>query len=187
MNTTTIMLVFLMMIVVIGMWQSRKMKTMVLCKYTSRSKQTFDKLVSEKNGYVIFEGKKFRLLPSCGSQKYYDKGFSGFFPTKITAYDFRWNSDLPIDPNTGEPAMLTPENMAKLNQEGALGAYAGSQDQFLKGGKAKLGGIDKWMPFIVIGLGVAIGYAIYMQMQMKADQDIIKQAISDIFTKIGIK
>jgi hypothetical protein len=37
------------------------------------------------------------------------------------------------------------------------------------------------------GLAVAIGYAIYMQMQMKADQDIIKQAISDIFTKIGIK
>lgn len=173
--------VFFMAIVAIGMWQSRRMKTMVLCKYTSRSKQTFDKLVSEKPGYVIFEGKKFKILPSCGQQKYYDKGLSSFFPTKITAYDFRWNSDLPIDPNTGDPVMLTPENMARLNQEQALGAYAGSNETALKGGKAKLGGMDKWMPFIMIGLAIAVGYLIYTNYQDAKNAKVTQQAIIDIY------
>jgi len=188
MNTQTMMLVMLILIVILGMWQSRRMKTMVHCTYTSQSKQTFNKLVREKDGYVIFDGKRFPLLPAYGVQMHYDKGLSSFFPTKITAYSFRWNSDLPVDPNTGEPAILSPANMNKLRQESALGNYAGSQNQALstiKGGK--MGGFDKWMPYIMIVLVLAVVYCIYMTYQMNKDQTIIKTAISDIFNKIGIK
>jgi hypothetical protein len=186
MNTTNIMLVMLFLIVLVGMWQSRRMKKFVFCTYTSRSKQSYDKVVPEQNSYVIFEGKKFYLLPSYGKLRLYEKGLSAFFPTKITAYDFRWNSPYPVDPNTGDPAMLSPDVEKTLDQEGAMRDYAGSQQQALSG-KGKLGGLDRWMPFIMIGLAIAIVYCIYMVYQMKSDQDIIKQAISDIFNKIGIK
>jgi len=187
MNTTSMMLVLLFLIVVTGMWQSRKMKNMVHCTYSSSSKQTWDKLVRQRDGFAIFEGNKFFLLPEYGESRYYDKGLSAFFPTKITAYKFRWNSPLPINPNTGEPAMVSPEFMNKLNQGGALLSYAGSQDQALSSKKNKAGGFDKWMPFIILGLVVAVGYCIYMVYNMSADQGVIKQAISDIFKKLGIK
>ncbi len=186
MNTQTMMLALLFLIVVVGMWQSRRMKKYVFCAYTSRSKQTYDKLVPEQNSYVIFEGKKFYLLPSCGKLRLYEKGLSSFFPTKITAYDFVWNSPYPVDPNTGNPVMLSPDVEKALDQEGALRDYAGSQQQALSS-KPKLGGFEKWMPYIIIAIVVAVGYAIYLTYQMKSDQDIIKQAISDIFNKIGIK
>jgi hypothetical protein len=187
MNTQTMFLVMLLMIVALGMWQSRRMKTMVHCYYTSRSKQGFDKLVREKDGYAIFEGKKFHLLPAYAVQEQYSKGLSSFFPTKISAYSYSWNSDIPIDPNTGVPAMLTPEVMNKLRQEGAMLSYTGSQNQALSSSKSKLGGFDKWMPYIMIVLVLAVVYCIYMTYQMNKDQTIIKTAISDIFNKIGIK
>lgn len=186
MNTTNMMLVLLFLIVLVGMWQSRRMKTMVLCKYTSRSKQTWDKLVKDQGGFVVFEKKQFYLLPAYSQSKQYDKGLSSFFPTQIRAYDFIWNSPYPVDHNTGQPAMLSPEVEKVLDQEGALRDYAGSQQQALSG-KSKLGGFDKWMPYIIIVLVIAVGYCIYIVYQMKGDQDIIKTAISDIFNKIGIK
>lgn len=173
--------VFFMMIVAIGMWQSRKMKTMVNCTYKSRSKQKYTKLVREVDGYVVFDKKRFPLMPQYASQEHYDKGLSAFFPTKISAYTFRWNSDMPEDPATGEPAILSPENMNKLRQESALGAYAGSQQTALSGGKSKLGGMDKWMPFIMIGLAIAVGYLIYTNFQDAKNAKVTQQAIIDIY------
>lgn len=181
MNTQTVMLMMLVLIVVVGMWQSRRMKTMVFCTYSSRSKQTFDKLVREKDGCVYFEGKKFHLLPAYGESKYYDKGFSSFFPTKITAYKFRWGSPYPIDPNTGEPAMLSENVIAKLDQESAMLDYAGSQQRALSTVKSKLGGLDKWMPYIMIGLAIAIAYLIYTNYTMQQNNKVTQQAIIDIY------
>lgn len=184
MDTQLMMLIFLLILVVAGMYQARRMKNFVFCTYTSRSKQTYDKLVKEQSSHVIFDGKKFNILPSCGKSRQYNKGLSSLFPTKITAYDYVWNSQNPIDPNTGQPAMLSPEVEKILDQEGALKDYAGSQQAGLTG-RGRTGGLDKWMPYIMIGLVIAIVYSIYMSYQMKTDQDIMKQAISDIFTKIG--
>ena len=187
-DSVTMMLILLAGIVVLGMWQSRKMKTKVFCNYTSRSKQTYDKLVNEKDGKVIFEGKAFKLLPAYGKSKYYDKGLSSLFPTKITAYDFRWNSDLPIDPNTGEPAMLTPEVMNKLNQEGAMLSYTGSNQTALATSKSKFGGMDKFMPIIMIALACAVAFLIYTNFQSSKNDKTTQQAIIDIyntFNKIG--
>jgi hypothetical protein len=184
------MLALLALIVIVGMWQSRRMKTMVFCSYTSRSKQSYDKVVKEKNSYVIFEGKKFYLLPQFGKSRQYEKGLSSFFPTKITAYDFRWNSPYPVDPNTGDPAILSPDVERALDQEGALLAAYQNQGQIALSSKVggKLSGFDKWMPYIMIVLAIAIGYLIYTNIQSAANDKVTQQAIIDLydnFNKIG--
>jgi len=188
MNTQSMMLVILFLIVLAGMWQSRRMKDFISCSYTSETNQAWDKVVKAKNGVVIFEKRKFYLLPEYGVSKQFTKGLSSLFPTKITHYDFVWNSPYPVDHKTGEPSMLSPEVENALDQQGIiLAAYQNQGQSALSGKGGKLGGFDKWMPYIFIALVIAVGYAIYMTYQMKADQDIIKQAISDIFNKIGIK
>jgi len=80
-NMQTVMLVFLAAIVLIGMWQSRRMKDFVSCSYTSETNQAWDKIVKAKNGVAIFEGRKFYLLPEYGVSKQHTKGLSSFFPT----------------------------------------------------------------------------------------------------------
>jgi hypothetical protein len=189
MNTQMMMLILLFLIIIAGMWQSRRMKSFVFCSYTSRSKQSYDKVVKEKNSYVVFEGKKFYLLPSFGKSRMYEKGLSSFFPTKITAYDFRWNSPYPVDPNTGDPAILSPEVERALDNEGSLlAAYQNQGQAALSSKGGKLGGLDKWMPFIMIGLALAVVFAIYTLYQMKGNDKITQQAILDIyntFNKIG--
>lgn len=181
MNTQMIMMALLFIIVVAGMWQARKMKNMVFCTYTSRSNQTWDKVIKEQTGYVVFEGKKFYLLPQYARQKQYDKGLSSFFPTKISAYEFVWNSSYPIDHKTGKPAMLSPEVRNALNQEGALFSYAGSQQRVMQGKAGKLGGLEKWTPYIMIVLAIAVGYLIYTNMTSSSNDKTTQQAIIDIY------
>jgi hypothetical protein len=186
MNTQTMMLAFLAIIVVAGMWQSRRMKSFVFCSYTSRSKQAYDKVVKEKNSYVIFEGKKFYLLPSFGKSRQFDKGLSAFFPTKITAYDFRWNSPYPVDPNTGEPAILSPEVEKALDQEGILlAAYQNQGQAGLSGTKGKGGMMEKMMPIILIGLTVAVAYLIYTNLQSSKNNKTTQNAIIDLYNTLN--
>ena len=185
-DTTTMMLVFLFIIVAAGMWQARKMKTMAHCTYTSESKQGFEKIVREKDGFVVFEGKRFKLLPAYGKLRHYDKGLSGFFPTKIVSYDFRWNSDLPVDPNTGEPAMLSPSNMNKMRQESALSDYVSGSASALSGKGGKQGMLEKMMPIIMIVIALVVAYCAYQTYTIGKDQKVMKEAISDIYYKTGI-
>ena len=149
--------------------------------YSNNNSGTIDKLVPEKNSYVVFDGKKFYLLPSCGKLRFYEKGLSSFFPTKITAYEFRWNSPYPVDPNTGEPVMLSPDVEKALDQEGALRDYAGSQQAALSSKGLKLGGMEKFMPIILIVLAIAVGYLVYTNFQAGKNDKVTQQAIIDIY------
>lgn len=185
-DTTMVMMIFAFLIILLGMYQARKMKTMVHCTYTSQSNQTYDKLVREKDGYVVFDGRAFPLLPQYSTSRQWDKGLSSFFPTKIAAYTFKWNSDLPVDPSTGEPAILTPENMNKLRNSGMLGSYISGNQQALTQGKGKQGFMEKMMPIILIVIALVSIYCVYQTYMMGKDQKIMKEAISDIYYKTGI-
>ena len=186
MNTQTMMMVFLGIIVLAGMWQSRRMKSYVFCSYTSRSKQSYDKVVKEKNSYVIFEGKKFYLLPSYGKSRQFDKGLSSLFPTKITAYDFRWNSPYPVDPNTGDPAVLSPEVEKALDQEGILlAAYQNQGQAALSTSKGKGGFLEKMMPIIVIVLALAVAYLVYTNLQSTKNDKVTQNAIIDLYNTLN--
>lgn len=96
--------------------------------------------------------------------------------------DFLWNSPYPIDPDTGEPVMLSPEVEHAIDQESAMRNYANSQQTALMGKVGKMGGIERFLPWIAIGAVVLIGLFVYT---MNQDIAIIKQAISDILNKVG--
>jgi hypothetical protein len=179
-------MVFIILICFLAMFNTRALRKKIRCRYTSRSNQTYEKFVPAKSASVVFEGRKFFIVPSCVKHHWFDKGLSQLFPTFMPEMDFIWNSQYPVDPKTALPVILSPEVANALDQEGSMQDYAGSQKAAIAGGK-RAGGLEKYLPWIAIGGVALIGIYVYMSMSpMSKDMDIIKQAISDIYTKLGI-
>lgn len=185
MDYKTMFLAMLFIITVVGMWHTRRMKNWIHFSYTSESTQSWEGIIKTKGRFCVIEKKRFNILPKYGTTRQYTKGLSSLFPTKITHYDYVWNSSNPIDHRTGEPAMLSPEVENAIDQESALRDLAGSQRQVLSN-KTKLVGLEKWMPYIVVALLVAVVYVVYQMQMITADQSVMKEAISDIYYKTGI-
>lgn len=182
MNIQMMMLVLLAAIVLIGMWQSRRLKDYVSVSYTSETNQAWDKVVKAKNGVVVFEGRKFYLLPEFGVSKLFTKGLSSFFPTKITHYDFVWNCAYPVDHRTGKPAMLSPEVENALDQRSTiLAAYKNQGQNAISTIKGKGGMFEKLMPILVIVAVLGVAYLVWTNMQSAKNDKVTQQAIIDIY------
>jgi hypothetical protein len=173
---------FVFLVFVLAMYTTRKLRKQIRCRYTSRSKQTYEKFISAQASCVIFEGKKFYIIPKCVKHHWFEKGLSQLFPTFMPEMDFIWNSEYPVDPDTGEPVMISPEVEATIDQEAAFREYAGSQRNALLGTKGKLGGFTQWLPWIALAAVVILFIYVYPKMQ---DIGIIKKTLSDILMKIG--
>jgi preprotein translocase subunit SecG len=188
MNTQNIILIAIVIMFAYAIYATNNIKKKVRCRYVSRSKQSFEKMIPSKSNYVYFESKKFYILPRCVTLNAYDKGIFSLFPTKVWEVSYHWNSPYPDDPNTGEPVMLSPEVEKTLDQEAALGDYAGSQQRALMGKGGKGGMLEKMMPVIVIVMALAVAYLVYTNFQSSKNDKVTQQAITDIyntFNKIG--
>lgn len=181
MNYQVLLLFTFSIIFLYGIYSTNKAAKTIHCRYSSRAKQSIEKDIPLASNYVLFEKKKCYVIPSCVTTQRVKKGIHALFPTTRLELSFVWNSPYPVDPNTGNPVMLSPEVEKALDQETALGDYAGSQQRAVMG-KAKIGGLEKWLPWIAIAGIVIIALFLYTMYQ---DQNTMKQFLSDIYTKIG--
>jgi hypothetical protein len=184
-----VMMAFLVVVFIGAVFKARRLRKMIRCRYTSRSKQTYEKFVKSDSQKVVFEGKEFKVMPSCVTHHWFEKGFNQLFPMFMPEISFTHESQLPVDPNTGKPVIVSAEVKNLMRSQENMASYAGSQQQAVSQGRMKSGLLDKWMPLIMIGLVVAIGYLIYTNMQMEANDKVTQQAIIDIyqnFNKYGM-
>jgi hypothetical protein len=187
MNTMTMVAILLVAVVMGGVLNAQKLRKQIRCRYTSKSKQSYERFVKLDSTIVVFEKKPYYIIPSCVTHHWYTKGMSQLFPQFMPEISFTWESQFPVDPNTGKVTIVDPATKSLMRSQEAMANYAGSQYSAVTSKGGKSGGFEKWMPYIIIALVIAVGYSVYQGYMMKADQNIMKQAISDIFNKIGIK
>ena len=190
-NFLYVMIIFLFAIVALGMFQARKMKKYISYSYTSSTNQAYDGIVKVDGNIIVFDGKKYYLLPQYGVNKQYTKGLSGLFPTKITHYDLLWNSPYPIDHKTGQPAILSPEVERSLDQQSSiLATYQNQGQSAISGIKTKGGIMEKLMPILTIVAILGVAYLVWTNMSAAKNDKVTQQAIIDIyntFNQNGIK
>jgi preprotein translocase subunit SecG len=185
MNTQMLFLIIICLVFIMAVFSTNKVAKTVHCRYVSRSKQSIEKDISLKASNVIFEKKKFNVIPSCVTTQKVTKGIHALFPTTRRELSYVWNSPNPIDPNTGEPVMLSPEVEKALDQEGALGDYAGSQNRALAGKGGKGGMLDKLMPIMMIVCVLAVVFLVYTHFQDAKNAKVTQTAISDIYNTLN--
>ena len=177
-DTQTLIMMFALMWLAVAIFGSYKLRKQVRCRYTSKSKQSYEKFVKSDSNVVIFEKKPFYVLPSCVTHHW--KSYAVVFAMFMPEISYTWESQYPIDPNTGKVSIVDPNTKALMRAQENMANYAGSQQQAVMS-KAKLGGLEKWTPFILIGVALAVVYAIYMIMQMQSNNKITQQAIIDLY------
>jgi cell division protein FtsL len=169
-------------------YNARKLRRKIHCRYTSISKQTYEKDVDAKSSSVYFEGKKFFIIPKCVKHKWYDAGLQWFSPMFMPEIDFIWNSEFPVDPNTGEPVVLTPEVAGIYREAESYQNYAGGQQTEMtkSGGSAKLSGLSKYLPWIAIAAVALVAVYFYTQNQStQAALKVVELNLQKILVKIG--
>jgi len=188
MSSNTLYIGIVVIFFLYASFSARKNRNKIRCRYTSRSKQTFTKVVDAKASSVFFDGMKFYIVPSCVKHHWMEDGIQWLFPTFMPEMDFVWNSEFPVDPNTGEPVVLSPNVAGIYKEEESYRNYAGGQQTEMTkgGGTAKLSGISKYLPWIAI-IAVAL-VAVYFYNQNASTQAALKVVelnLQKILVKIG--
>jgi len=182
-NNQTAMLVVLM-IVGLAIYKTYRLRNKIICRYTSRSKQTWDVIVPAKGECVFIEKRKFIIIPEC--IKHHWHWVLGIIPTFMPELDFVWNSKYPVDPNKGQPTVISPEVEEAIDEERLTRAYAHSQNQEASGKVGKLGGLAQYMPYIAIALVVVVAFYFYTQNKaITSDLNVVKLALQSLLNKQG--
>jgi hypothetical protein len=173
-------------------FNARKLRHKIRCRYTSITKQTQEQVVDASSNIVVFTDKKitkrFYIITSCVKHRWWEEGLQWFSPMFMPEIDYNWNSPYPIDPNTGQPIVLSPETAGIIKKEENARAYAGGQQMEMTkgGGNAKLSGMSKYLPWIAI-IAVAL-VAVYFYNQNASTQAALKVVelnLQKILVKIG--
>lgn len=157
------------------------LKDKLLCTYRRPSNQKIEKFVKINERKVRFGGKEYPIVPSCNSPIWYTRGVLGMLGlgTWVMTADYTWYSDLPFDPKTGKPIIMSPEVRGAMNNEQLMGSFgrgmekqAGKKQGLFSGGYLGL--------LIIGGVVLAFFYLYSQQQSMGAHLIAIENALKAI-------
>ena len=176
-------LLFMVAAVLVFIWyffSQLKNKCQVI--YTRRTGQEITKMVTATSKHVIFDNKKFRIVPDRHRIQW--QSFFGIVGTWVLTYHFVWYSIYPEDPKQYGIDTMSPEAHHDMNTEGQFNAYQRSERDRFKDKKAGGGGIfDMILKFLPVVALLAAVYAIYAVNKNTSDMTVIKKALQSLLTK----
>ena len=172
---TTILFFFMM-------WYANTSKrNKILCRYRRINKTLIARFVKMQSRYVVFDGKRHDIVPSCVVFQWYTGGIIHMlFPQWVSTLDFTHESRWPLDPNTLKPVIISPDVRASMNKEEWVKSYAKG---FTPPGSKKDSILKEYAPWIAILLVVLVGFYLYNNMAALANQMAIIQNNLNAITK----
>ena len=163
-------------IFVYASYETRRKKHQLFCQYTYKDGTMTEKWVGIKSDYVIFDNKKFDILPDRIGSFWMAKGIHMFFPTRVNYARYSWDSRWPHDPKTYKHVIVSPRVRKIINKEELVESYYKTQTPT---SAKKQTFMQQYGLFIVIGLVMLVAFYLYNN-----DQTIAKH-ISDLANKIN--
>jgi hypothetical protein len=176
-------LLFMLAMVLILVWyffSQLKNKCKVL--YTRATGQEIEKMVPSTGRHLIFDGKKFDILPD--RHRITWKSFFGIVGTWVLTYHLVWYSRYPLDPKQYGINTVSPEANHDMNTEAQFHAYQKAERERYKDKKGGGGGmfdmILKFMPVVAL---LAAVVAIYMVEKNNTNLTIVEKTLQQILTQ----
>lgn len=169
MSTQQFFLVLIALVVFSFIYNLWRINNRVQCRFTGRDKRVKKKWAKPVDGQRIeYKGGWYYVITKCLRL---DSVFFGLLPMYFL--EFTYKNKYPLNPDTGEPEIETPEMRKNLNKREDIQALElGSQRALGKGTTAKMGG---WLPIaLVIGLIVCV----YFLFQMRGQIDMLGNSIN---------
>jgi len=121
---------------------------------------------------------RYKVKPKCIVLEWYNGGVNRLFPTLIPTLEFKWFSSDPINPETGDPDIHSPEVEAAAYQGQSYVGLARAMNQ--QTGGAKRNKLMELIPLITLGLVVIIGFVVYTGMANMSAQISAQQQIENL-------
>ena len=168
MDFGTFIAVMLVCLVAISWYANSSKRNKIYCTFRRINKTKIKKFVKMTSRYVIFDGSRYDIIPSCITFEWWDKGLIHMmFPQWVATLDFTWDSRFPEDPNTMNPVIISPEVRNAMNKEEWVKSYAKG---FTPPSAKKQSTFQQYLPWLSIGLIVLVGFYLYSNMQMIFNQ-----------------
>ncbi len=160
MSLQQLLFAFPLVVLVVVWYSTSSLRKKILITYRRVDNTKIEMFVPITSRYVFFDHKRFNIIKKCITQQWYTRGIHSFFPTKVSTSDYVWSSEFPIDPDTGQVYVISPEVRGAMNQEEKFVA--------LNRAHAKVGGekqtfLQKHGSLIAIGLVLLVGAFLWMQ------------------------
>ncbi len=173
----TMMLIILMFIVGYAAYSANKLKSQIWCSFRRADKTKIEKWAKAVDIYrreIKFDGGWYNIKIRRVTLMLWTKGIHSLIPIWVRSLDFRYDSNMPIDPDTGDAGYDDPLERRALDKSDDLAALMETQSKSLGSAKKK-SALESYMPIIVI-LGFLIsGYMIY---NLQGKVDMLGQAIN---------
>jgi hypothetical protein len=156
-------------------WYSQtSMRNKIQVLFIRPNKTLVSRLVKLSAKYVIIDGYKYSIDPKRIMLRWVATGINQLFPTWLPTVIVKWDTDVPLDPETFENTW----------RDGDMMNMASSQEDyrdFAKGMESQVGGkkgiLDKYLALIVIAGFIILGFVLYKVM---GDQASIGNQISQM-------
>lgn len=160
-----VMLIAIMSLMAVGAaWHANnRLRNKIYCVFRRTNKTKIERFVKMTSRYVIFDNKKYDIIPSCITFIWWDKGLiHQLFPQHVASLDFTHDSRFPLDPNTLKPVIISPEVRNAMNKEEWTKSYAKG---FTPPTTKKQSMLNQYLPWITIGLVVLMGFYFFTTQQ----------------------
>lgn len=177
MTYQTMLLIMAMLVVGMAWYSNSSKRNKIYCSFTRVNKTSIHKFVKMADRYVVFDGKRYDIIPSCVIFDWWDKGLVHMmFPQWVATMSYTYSSRFPIDPTTGKPSIISPEVRNAMNKEEWVKSYARG---FTPPSAKKQTFIQNYLPWFAIGVVVLLGIYVYMNNQA------FNKALIDIINKVN--
>jgi hypothetical protein len=171
---------------ILWVYTAQKRSRQVYCIYYKVNNDIEEMFVDVKDRYVFFDRKKFELINSCIRYTNWRRGIFMLVPIKVGTIAFTWQSDLPINPDTGEVYnMISPSVRNSMNQEEWMMADQRGADNYRKA-ENRGGFLQKYGVVIAIALIALLGIWVWMQTKgLDASITILGNYYKDLLDKVN--
>lgn len=162
MGIETLFTLMLLALVVMAWWANNSKRNKIYCTLRRSNRTLITKFVKQESNFVIFEGRKFDVIPSCIVLRWWCVGLIHMvFPQWVPTLDFTYTNRFPLDPKTLKPVVISPEVRKAMNKEEWVKSYAKG---FTPATSKKQSALQQYVPWVAIILVLIV--AVYFNNQM---------------------
>lgn len=176
--------VVLMAIAILAMaWYANTSKrNKILCTFRRVNKTKIVRFVSMQDEFIIFDKKKYDIIPSRITFQWYTGGLIHMiFPQWIATLDYTYGKRLPLDPNKMNYDWDNPATRKAINISEIVKSYFNTANPSPSTKKQSM--LLQYLPWIAILLVAVIGFYLYNNMQGISEQMAIMQNQFNAITK----
>ena len=185
---TEFYLIILIGVIAYASWKTHEVQSKIYCEFLRSDNTTVNKFASFKQAKIVFDGAWYDVDTNRIIGKVWKEGFPFYiFPTRGAKLLYKYNSRRPLDPETFENSWEDdPEVRAALDKKDDIQAYnEGNRKSVGVAGKKTM--FEQYLPIIVIGGFLVIGYFVYTLQgnvdRLGAGQNAIQGLIGELLKK----